>query len=333
MTTLLKVLVALVFSHVPVSPVLPQPPVHKLASALEKIVPSDAVLEKIGEGFDWAEGPVWVPDGQYLLFSDIPRNTIYKWHEKEGLSIYLRPAGHAGSDPPGIELGSNGLLLDAEGTLTMCDHGNRCMSKLNSKDFTKKTLVSRYRGKRLNSPNDAVFKSNGDLYFTDPPYGLKGLNQDPNKELDFSGVYLFKTDGQLILLTREMTFPNGIAFSPDEETLYVSNSDPEHAVWMAFDVADDGNIQNGRVFFDATEWAKSGQQGLPDGMTVDQGGNIFATGPGGVHVFTPEGTHLGTIKTGQIAANCTFGNDGSVLYITADSHLYRIRLNTTGLGF
>src|SRR5690606_18095256 len=192
------------------------------------------------------------------------------------------------------------------------------------------TLADRYEGKRLNSPNDAVFRSNGDLYFTDPPYGLRGLNDSPLKELPYNGVYRLSADGELTLLTDELSFPNGIAFSPDEKTLYVANSDPNRAIWMAYDVNDDGTISNGRVFFDATPWVKAGRRGAPDGMKVDRSGNLFATGPGGLVVLSPDGTHLGTIVTGQATSNCAFGDDGSTLYITADNLLLRVRLNTRG---
>jgi gluconolactonase len=240
----------------------------------------------------------------------------------------LRPAGYAGENPPGIELGANGLALSAGGDLVMCDHGNRCISRLNAQNFTKRILADKYEGKRLNSPNDAVFKSNGDLYFTDPPYGLAGQNKDPNKELKFSGVYRLSKEGRLTLLTTEFTFPNGIAFSPDEKTLYVAQSDPEKAIWKAFEVREDGTIANGKVLFDATNWVKQGKKGLPDGLKVDHAGNLYATGPGGVLVFGPDGKHLGTIETGEATSNCALGDGGSMLYITADMYLCRIALKT-----
>lgn len=307
--------------------------IKRLDLRLDAIVAADTKLEKIAEGFEWTEGPVWFKEKNCLLFTDIPKNTIYKWKEGEGISIYLRPAGFVGAEPPGLELGSNGLVFDSNGQLTMCDHGNRCISRLNAQNYTKRVLVDRYNTKRLNSPNDAIFKSNGDLYFTDPPYGLKGLNNDPQKELDFNGVYRLSQDGQLTLLTKELTFPNGIAFSPDEKTLYVANSDPHKAIWMAYDVEQDGTLANGRTFFDATDWVEQGKKGLPDGMAIDQSGNLYATGPGGVHIFSPDGEHLGTIETGEATSNCAFGDDGSVLYITADMYLCRIVLKTKGLTF
>lgn len=307
--------------------------IQRVDAQIDQLIPKQAVIEKLAEGFEWSEGPVWVARGNYLLFSDVPRNTIYKWQEGEGVSVFLRPAGYSGENPPGLELGTNGLALDENGVLTMCDHGNRCVSQLLEKNFTKKLLANNYQGKRFNSPNDLVFKSNGDLYFTDPPYGLKGLNQDPNKQLEFNGVYRVTPSGEVTLLTRETTFPNGIAFSPDEKTLYVAQSDPEKAVWFAFEVLEDGTLGKSRVLFDATPWVKQGKKGLPDGLAVDQAGNLFATGPGGVVVLNASGKHLGTIDAGEATANCKFGNDGSVLYITADMYLCRIKLSTKGLGF
>ncbi len=300
---------------------------------LDALVPSDARIEKLADGFAWSEGPVWVRDGGFLLFSDIPSNTVYRWDEAAGLQVYLRPAGYMWADPPGAELGTNGLALDADGRLVMADHGNRQIVRLDSTNFTRTSLAARYNGKRLNSPNDLVIRSNGDIYFTDPPYGLRHLNDDPAKELSFNGVYRLRPSGDLTLLTDELTFPNGIAFSPDERTLYVANSDPNRPIWMAFDVSPDGMTSNGRVFFDATDLAQAGKRGMPDGLVVDRSGNVFATGPGGVLVFNPAGEHLGTISTGELIANATFGNDGSTLYMTSDMFLARIRLNTVGLGF
>ena len=310
----------------------------------DKLIPKDAKLEKLAEGFEWSEGPVWVRDGGYLLFSDIPRNSVMKWKQGEGATLFLKPAGYTGVTPYGGEPGSNGLALDSKGRLISCEHGDRRVSRMET-NGGKRTLVDSFQGKRLNSPNDLVFHSSGDLYFTDPPYGLPQNVDDPRKELDFQGVYRLsgshaspegnrdaQADFELTLLTKEMTRPNGIAFSPDEKTLYVANSDPKRAVWMAFDVKSDGTLGKGRVFFDATSWVDK-KKGLPDGLKVDKQGNLFATGPGGVHVFAPNGTHLGSIDTGEATANCGFGEDGTVLYITADMYLCRIRTSTKGLGF
>jgi gluconolactonase len=303
--------------------------------AFDKLVPRDAKLEKLADGFKWTEGPVWISDGGFLLFSDIPNNRIVKWQAGKGAHTWLKPSGYTGEKARGGEPGTNGLMLDREGRLILCEHGDRRVTRLDKIDpHAKKTvLADRYQGKRLNSPNDVAVKSNGDIYFTDPPYGLEKNWDDPARELDFCGVYrIGASDGKLTLLTKEMTRPNGIVFSPDEKTLYVANSDPKIAVWMAFDVKTDGTLGKGRVFFDATSWVGT-KKGLPDGMKVDQQGNLFATGPGGVHVFTPDGTHLGSIDTGVATANCAFGNDGSVLYVAADTNLCRIKLNTKGKGF
>jgi gluconolactonase len=299
----------------------------------DKLIPKNAVLEKLVDGHDWTEGPVWFPeDGGYLLFSDIPKNSIFKWKPGVGESLFMKPSGYTGSRPRGGEPGSNALIRDPQGRLVLCEHGDRRVSRL-EKDGKKITLVDRYEGKRLNSPNDGVYRSNGDLYFTDPPYGLEKNWDDPARELDFCGVYRLSKDGNLTLLTRDMSRPNGIAFSPDEKTLYVANSDPAKPVWMAFDMKDDGTLGKGRVFFDSTDWVKAKKKGLPDGMKVDQAGHLFATGPGGVHVFTPDGTLLGTIATGVATSNCNWGNDGTILYVTADKALCRIQTSTKGKGF
>jgi gluconolactonase len=299
---------------------------------LDRLLAPDARLEVLGSGIAWAEGPVWIKDGGYLLFSDIPRNSVMKWKEGEGLTVFLKPSGYTGLGPYSAEPGSNALLLDSEGRLVSCEHGDRRISVL-TKGGGKRTLVDNYQGKRLNSPNDGVFKSNGDLYFTDPPYGLPKQADDPSREMDFSGVFrVSKAGGAVTVLTRDMTRPNGIAFSPDEKTLYVANSDPAHAVWMAFPVNADGTLGAGRVFADVTAMGKD-NPGLPDGMKVDRAGNLFATGPGGIHVFTPEGKRLGRIDTGQRTANCNWGDDGSTLYITADSYLCRLRTKTKGNGW
>jgi gluconolactonase len=298
---------------------------------LDRLIPRDATLERLAEGYDWSEGPAWDRHGAFLVFSDVPENTVFKWKEGDGVSVFLKPSGYTGKTPRGGEPGSNGLVFDSHGRLVLCQHGDRRVARL-EKDGSFKTLVDRYEGKRFNSPNDAVYKSNGDLYFTDPPYGLLGKNDDPAKELPFNGVYRLAKDGSLTLLTKEMTYPNGIALSPDEKTLYVANSDPEKAIWMAFSLKDDGTLGKGRVFFDATPWVKT-KKGLPDGMKVDRAGNLFATGPGGVVVFDADGTHLGTLNTGVPTANCGWGDDGTVLYVTADMFLCRLKTTTKGIGF
>jgi gluconolactonase len=329
--------------------------VERLDPAIDALVPPGARIEQLAEGFAWTEGPVWRQgdagqdgardtgagdDGAgYLLFTDIPRNTIYRWREGEGVSVFLRPAGFTGPDPPGHELGANGLTLDPQGALVMADHGNRQVARLDERRYLKETLADRFDGRRLNSPNDLIFAPHGDLYFTDPPYGLAGQDDDPAKELPFNGVYRRAPDGSLALVTRELTRPNGLALSPDGRALYVANSDAARAVWMAYDVATDGSVPGapdarGRVLFDATPLVRQGRAGLPDGLRVADDGTLFATGPGGVLVLTPDGRHLGTIVTGQPTSNCAFGDrDRRTLYITANDRLLRVRLAVRGSGF
>jgi gluconolactonase len=307
--------------------------IERLDPRFDRLVPRDVVLEKLAEGFQWSEGPVWIGrPGGCLLFSDIPANAVMKWTDGAAVRVFLKPSGYTGTTPRGGELGSNGLTLDAAGRLVLCQHGDRRIVRAEA-DGRWTTLAAGYEGKRFNSPNDLVLKSNGDLYFTDPPYGLPQGADDPSRELDFCGVFrLSAADGKVTLLTKEMSRPNGIAFSPDEKILYVSQSDPQKALWMAFPLKEDGTLGPGRVFYDATRWTKT-LKGLPDGMKIDRGGNLFATGPGGVNVFAPDGTLLGRINPDQITANCGFGEDGSVLYITAHRYLCRIKTGTKGEGF
>ena len=308
--------------------------IHRYDPAFDRLIDNDAQLQVIASGFEWTEGPVWVSESSgspgHLLFSDIPRNSVFKWTEGVGVSLFLKPSGYTGVADYGREPGCNGLLLDDRGRLVSCEHGDRRISVLTSQGG-KRTLVDNYRGKRLNSPNDAVFKSNGDLYFTDPPYGLPNRWDDPLRELDYCGVYRLAPTGDLTLLTEEMTRPNGIGFSPDEKTLYVAQSDPAAAIWKAFPVKEDGTLGPSQVLYDATE-SVGKLPGLPDGMAVAADGHLFATGPGGVYVFHPEGRLLGRISTGERTANCTFGGpDGSTLYITADMYLCRIQTKTQGI--
>lgn len=324
----------------------------RLDPRLDKLLAKNAQLEKLAGGFVWTEGPVWVKNGGYLLFSDIPNNVINKWKANEGITKFIFPAGYRGNarkiGVPHDEPGTNGLRLDHEGRLVACQHGDRRVARLDATlnadtkpmiglDNVKwTTLADKYMGKRLNSPNDLVFAKNGDLYFTDPPYGLEKGAEDPARELNFQGVYRIRggKPGEIELLTKDMSRPNGIALSPDGKRLYVANSDPEKAVWMAFPLGADGKLGNGRVFFDATKWANDKTKpGLPDGMKVDVEGNLWATGPGGVLIFAPDATLLGVIETGTNTANCAFGDDGSTLYVAANHDIARIRTLTKGLGY
>ncbi|MDZ7724646.1 MAG: SMP-30/gluconolactonase/LRE family protein [candidate division KSB1 bacterium] len=308
--------------------------IHRDDARINTLIPQDAVIEALAEGFEWSEGPVWSNKYESVLFNDIPENTTYQWNDTDGLSIFLRPAGYAvGDNPPGNELGSNGLYVHPQtGDLLFCDHGNRCIAVLNQNNWTKSILADRYEGKKLNSPNDLVISSTGHIYFTDPPYGLKRPDF-PNQELDFSGIFHLTPDDELILVSDELDRPNGIGLSPDGKTLYVANSG-KRKLWLAFDVATDGSPGKSRVFFDATGFDKYGRGGGCDGLAVDEQGNIWATGPGGVMVFTPEGEHLGSIETGTAISNCCFGGKhGNELYMTADMYLCRVKVNVKGLGF
>lgn len=297
-----------------------------------KLVPLNVKIEKIAGGHKWVEGPVWNRKEDYLLFSDVANNAVYKWQDGKGETLFLKPSGYTGKALfEGLEPGSNGLAYDLQDRLVLAEHGDRRIARL-ERNRRKTTLVDRYQGKRLNSPNDVVVKSNGDLYFTDPPFGLPKSFDDPRKELPFQGVYRYSTSGKLTLLTKDVKAPNGIAFSPDEKKLYVSNADPSNAVWIGYDITQDGNIVNGRVLFNATASTKS-KKGVPDGMKVDKEGNLFAAGPGGIYVISPDGTHLGSIETGVPTGNVAWGEDGSSLFITSNTNVYRLKLTTKGAGF
>lgn len=298
---------------------------------LDQLIAPEAKIEVLASGFEWSEGPLWWPKEKALLFSDIPRNSVMIWREGKGVSLWMKPSGFTGVSDYGREPGANGLALDPQGRVVFCEHGDRRISVLEH-DGGKRTLADNYMGKRLNSPNDAVFHSNGDLYFTDPPYGLPKQMDDPRRELDFCGVYRLSKDGKVTLLSKELSRPNGIAFSPDEKTLYVANSDSKRAIWMAFPVQADGTLGAGKVFADVTEMMGK-LKGAPDGLKVDQHGNLFATGPGGVHIYSPEGKLMGRIETGEATANCAWGDDGSTLYITADMWLCRVKTKTRGAGW
>ena len=303
----------------------------RLDPRFDHIVPAGARVEKIADGRNWVEGPVWDYSGGYLLFSDIPDNAVYRWQPGEGVSLFLKPSGYSGRSPfLGREPGSNGLTFDRNGRLVLAEHGDRRIARLEA-DGNRRTLADRYQGKRLNSPNDLVFRSNGDLYFTDPPFGLPKAFDDPSKELGFQGVYRLSAGGELTLLINDIRAPNGIAFSPDEKTLYVTDVDPNRPAWLAYEVQPDGTVGDGRVFYDATPWEKPNYGG-PDGLKVDREGNLFAARPGGINVFASDGTLLGSIELGGPTSNCAWGEDGSVLYITANTALYRIRLSTKGSG-
>jgi gluconolactonase len=310
--------------------------VDRFAPALDGLIGEDAKIEVLCGGFDWAEGPVWMPEkenkfGGFILFSDIPPNVVVKWQEGVGASVFMKPSGYTGVADYGREPGSNGLALDANGRLTLCEHGDRRISVV-TKGGGKVTLADRWNGKRLNSPNDLAIRKNGDIYFTDPIYGLPQRENDPMREIDFCGVYRLQPDGTVTVQYQEMSRPNGIAFSPDQKTLYVANSDGNDPVWRAFPVKPDGNLDPPKPFFDSSKETRI-PKGGGDGMKVDAKGNVFATGPGGVLVLSPKGELLGRIVTGERIANVGWGNDGSVLYLTSDMYLCRIQTKTKGAGF
>jgi gluconolactonase len=303
--------------------------IERIDATFDKLVPVDAKVEKLAEGFNWSEGPVWL-NGE-VIFSDVPENIAYRW--KEGMTkaeVFLKPSGLTTPTPGFREQGSNGLGRDAEGRLILCQHGDRRIARYEGGKFI--TLADRFDGKRFNSPNDLAIRKNGDIYFTDPPYGLEKLNDSPLKEIPFSGVYRL-SGGKVSLVTKELPFPNGIGFSPDEKTLYVAISEGKAPRVMSYPVHEDGSVGEGRVFFDALPLTGKGRKGSCDGLKVDQQGNVWATGPGGVLVISPEGKHLGSILTNVPTGNCCWGDDGSTLYITADMFLVRVKTNVKGAGW
>lgn len=309
------------------TPSEPEAPVAGSVEGIDAIVPPDAEVEKLADGFTFIEGPLWRADGS-VWFSDVPGNVVLQYAADGTVTDVLRPGGYDGDSlPAGGYVGPNGMTYGQDGSVLVCQHGNRRIARITA-DGTVTTLVDSFEGKKLNSPNDLVFHRDGSLYFTDPPYGLPAQDEDPTKELDFNGVYRLSADGELQVLVEDLPRPNGIAFSPDYQTLYVANSEETHRYWMAYDVNDDGTVSNGRVFADVTEEPAAG---LPDGMKVDQMGNIYATGPGGVWIFDPDGEHLGTIAPPEVPANVAWGDDGSSLYMTAVTGLYRIKLSTSGM--
>ena len=304
--------------------------IERIDPALNKIIPPNAKIELLGKGMVWSEGPLWLPKQQMLICSDVKENRIYKWTEKEGLVPFLEPSGFTGQLTDSRERGSNGLTLNPHGKLVMCHHGDRRVAEYTG-DFKNpkpsfKTIVGDYKGKKFNSPNDLIYDRNGNLFFTDPPFGLsEAMMDDPKKELPFQGIYKYTSDGELHLLSKEMSRPNGLALSPDETTLYVANTDPNQAVWMAFPITADGMLGTGKVLHDATHLIGK-EVGFPDGIKVDQNGNIFTAGPGGLWIFDPNGKVLGKIKPGEWVSNCNFDETGKVLFITADDNLLRVKL-------
>ena len=301
--------------------------IERFDPALDQIVSPDAQIEKLGEGFTWAEGPVWVHPGEYLLFTDVPENTVYRWSPGEGVRVFLRPSGYSGPDMGVLrEAGANGLFLERAGFLLLADSGNRMVARLDLEKKTKTPVAANYQGKRFNSPNDVIRRSDGSIYFTDPPYGLKDLNDSPVKEIKFNGVYRVDAKGVVSLIDDQLTFPNGIALSPDERTLYVANSDPKLPIWMAYSLDVGGKVTSKKVFADASDLVRKRAPGSVDGMKVSPDGHLFASSPGGILIMTADGKRLGQIQTGDKIANCAFGDQGRYLYMTSHKIIARVRL-------
>lgn len=308
-----------------------QPPavIEKMHPALDAVVDVRAEVTMIADGFQWVEGPVWIEKDKMLLFSDVMQNSIYKWTAQKGAVLYLKPSGYTQPAPRGEELGSNGLALNAQGRLVLCQHGDRRVAVMNAAAADPQpqfgTLAGGYKGKKFNSPNDLAIKSNGDIYFTDPPYGLEKGPQDPARELSYQGVYRIAKNGAVTLLLDSLTRPNGIAFFPGEKSLLIANSDPQQPHWYIYDLNEQGNLINGRIFFNGTAIFQK-EPRSPDGIKINRRGIVFAPGPGGVWIINKEGKALGRIRTNIITSNCAFTADEKTLFITADHCVLKVAL-------
>ena len=302
--------------------------------AMDAIVPKDWKIEKLAEGFGWAEGPIWVKSGGYLLFTDVPGNKMWKWSEKGGLEKFLDPSGAANPDMDvWREAGANGLAILDKKSILLADTGSRGIQKLDLKSKKKTPVAMSFEGKKFASPNDVTRMKSGVIFFTDPPYGFKKFDDAPQIEIKFNGVYRMGKDGKVTAIEKELYRPNGVALSPDERTLYVSQSEPTKAIINAYSLDADGNVTGKKLFHDATDLVGEKSPGLPDGLTVASDGTIFTSAPGGILVLSKEGKRLGRINDGKPTANCKFGDDGKTLYLTSKDMLARIRLNVTGVGF
>lgn len=303
--------------------------IERIDSSLDSILSSDAKIEIIADGLDWSEGPLWIEKNKMLLFSDVPRDTIFKWTEEKGKEVYLTPSGYTDTIIRGGEMGSNGLTLSPEGNLVLCQHGNRQIAKMDAPIdkpmAVYKTIASNYLGKKFNSPNDVVYNAKGEAFFTDPPYGLEKNMEDPKKELPYQGVFKVNPEGKVVLLVDSLTRPNGIALLPGEKTLLVANSDPKKPYWYAFDINANDSLTNGRIFYSCLEEGKP-LNGVPDGLKVDKSGNIFASGSGGIWIFNKKGELAGKIKLEKAVSNCALSSDEKTLFITNDSYVLRVKL-------
>lgn len=302
--------------------------IERYSPKLDAIIQKDPPIELIMDGFDWCEGPLWIEKEQMLLVSDVSQNTIYKWTRSNGKEIFLKPSGYTQSIPRGGEMGSNGLALSNDDKLLICQDGDRRISIMDATFKSPKplfiTLAQDYEGKKFNSPNDIAVARNGAIYFTDPPYGLEKNMADPLKELPYQGVFKLSKSGKVSLLTDSISRPNGIALFPDQKTLLIANSDSRKPYWYLYDISKKG-LKNGRIFFDARPFVKTGK-GMPDGLKIDSKGNVFASGPGGIWIFSKTGEVLGKIKVSPVASNCALSEDETTLFITADDHVLRVQL-------
>lgn len=289
----------------------------------------------LSTGHQWLEGPAWDTKRQKLYFTDVPLNVAYSWSEADGVEQFLKPSGADLSAKDGFrEPGSNGLLYEAESdSLLMCNHGERSLQRIKLQTKERTNLVSTFKGKKFNSPNDVVKSKNGTLFFTDPPYGLTGLNASPLKEVSSNGVYKLTSDGEISVVVSDMSFPNGISLSPDDRYLYIAQSDPKSPIVRR--VSLDSNLEpmENQIWLDLSSYLDDANPGLPDGMAMCRSGEIFITGPGGVFLVSPEGNVFGRIRTGRATANCAFGEDGKTLFITSGHSLLKIRTQCTGLNW
>lgn len=298
-------------------------------SSINSLVSGNAAAEIIAEGFSWSEGPLWVEQYKMLLFSDVPKNAVYKWTKNEGTQLYLQPSGFSGTSSKSRETGSNGLALDQKGNLLLCQHGNRQMARMNAPlnnpkaDFI--SLATRYQGNRFSSPNDCAVNNKNEIYFTDPPYGLPSQSdRDPLKEIPFNGVYKIKKDGAVMLLVDSISKPNGIAFFPGNKKILISSSDPQKPNWYIYDVIGD-SLKNGKIFYSAAGYDRK-LKGLPDGLKIDRKGNVFATGPGGLFIFNKTGKLLGKLILNEPSSNCALSADEKTVYITNNMRVLKFSL-------
>ncbi|MFS2316712.1 SMP-30/gluconolactonase/LRE family protein [Maricaulis sp. D1M11] len=301
-------------------------------SAARRVLHPGMRPQVLSSGYIWSEGPAWDERRQCLYFTDVPGNTAYRWSEPTGTQVWQQPSGIAAQEAVGMrEAGLNGLWCNAQGELWGCNHGRRRVERIDPETGERTALVERFDGQAFNSPNDLAISSAGAIYFTDPPYGLEGLDASPLKEMSVNGVYRLDPDGHCVRLIDDMTFPNGIGLSPDERWLYVAQSDPDAPVIRRFRLDAEGGVSGGEVWVDARDALAAGEQGLPDGMSVLPNGWVFATAPGGVSLLSEAGDVLARIRTASATANCTLGEDGGALFITAHDRLLRLELRREGV--